>query len=90
MKKNMPRLLLAALLLAAGPLMADTLKMDQRSGAANIDPPRGMLMSEVQRHYGAPESRRAPVGEPPITRWVYADSVVYFEHQRVLHSVKRR
>lgn len=50
-------------------------------------PRRAMTKSEVERRFGEPRSRHAPVGEPPITRWDYAEFSVFFEHDRVLHSV---
>ena len=35
-------------------------------------------------------SIEAAVGEPPISRWVYADFVVFFEYDRVIHAVIKR
>jgi len=55
---------------------------------ANVAAPaRGMTMSQVEQQYGAPSERHAAVGQPPITRWVYADKVVYFEYDHVVHAV---
>lgn len=53
-------------------------------------PPRGATMDTVRSRLGQPRTRTAPVGEPPITRWVYDEFTVYFEHDRVIHSVKHR
>lgn len=53
-------------------------------------PTRGMSMDQVERRFGAPAERFAPVGQPPITRWVYTDKVVYFEYQHVVHTVTIR
>ncbi|MEL7535457.1 MAG: hypothetical protein AAFZ58_13595 [Pseudomonadota bacterium] len=50
-------------------------------------PRRGMSMTSVERAFGAPETKRAAVGEPPITRWVYGNFTVYFEYDRVIHAV---
>lgn len=50
-------------------------------------PRRAMTMAQVERRYGAPRVRHKTVGEPPITRWDYADFSVFFEHNRVLHAV---
>lgn len=50
-------------------------------------PSRGMTMGQVEQRFGAPTERFAPVGQPPITRWVYADKVVYFEYDHVVHAV---
>ncbi len=50
-------------------------------------PTRGMTMAAVEARFGAPVAKRETVGSPPITRWEYAQFVVVFEHDRVLHSV---
>lgn len=50
-------------------------------------PKRGMSMEAVRAHLGEPRRIQGPVGEPPISRWVYDDFTVFFEHERVLHSV---
>ncbi|GAB4357438.1 MAG: hypothetical protein Kow006_25250 [Gammaproteobacteria bacterium] len=47
-------------------------------------------MEEVQARFGVPSAKLPPVGDPPITRWVYDDYTVYFEHQYVIHSVPNR
>ena len=53
-------------------------------------PERGRTMASVRARLGEPQRVRGPVGDPPITRWVYDEFTVYFEYDRVLHSVKRR
>lgn len=50
-------------------------------------PRRGATMAQVEAQFGAPANKRAAVGQPPITRWDYAQFSVYFEHERVLHAV---
>ena len=50
-------------------------------------PVNGLTMAEVRDRYGEPEDRSGPVGEPPITRWIYGDYSVYFEHDLVIESV---
>jgi hypothetical protein len=50
-------------------------------------PPRGITMAQVEQRYGAPASRLAAVGQPPITRWVYPSFVVFFEGNIVIHAV---
>lgn len=73
------RLILAlAAMLAAGALAA------QGTGQP---PPRGMQMSRVEEVVGAPVEKLPPVGDPPITRWRYPGFTVYFEYDRVLHTV---
>jgi hypothetical protein len=85
---------LALVALVAGILSsanADTLQMGGSSAAADDGrPTRGMTQSSVQAKFGAPASTRAPVGDPPITRWEYPNMIVYFEYDRVIHAVMKR
>ena len=55
--------------------------------AALPRPERGMSSDTVLARFGEPISITAPVGEPPISRWTYADFTVYFEGDTVIHSV---
>lgn len=90
----------AALLLATcaslmmlAPVAAGTdeaVRVAQRSPTATNSPVRGLTMQQVEARFGSPVRRRAPVGDPPITRWEYADFIVYFEFKRVIHTVKKR
>ncbi len=52
-----------------------------------IMPKRGLSMDDVLTEYGEPDERFGPVGEPPITEWVYGSFRVYFEYEIVLHSI---
>ena len=51
---------------------------------------RGTTQAQVESKYGSPVSKKAPVGDPPISRWEYQDFTVYFEHDRVIHAVLKR
>ncbi len=53
-------------------------------------PTRGMTQDRVEAEYGAPVSRNAAVGEPPISSWEYSNMVVFFEYDRVIHAVMKR
>ena len=53
-------------------------------------PTRSMTMDQVRDQYGPPLQVVGPVGNPPITRWVYDKFVVHFEGQYVIHSSVRR
>jgi len=78
------------LALVAAPLHAETLMVGDQMQvkAASIDvPARGTSMSQVEAKYGAPRTRHAAVGNPPITRWDYDAFSVYFERDYVIHSV---
>lgn len=49
--------------------------------------PRGIEMSEVRAKKGEPREVQGPVGNPPITRWVYEDGeTIVFEYSRVVDS----
>ncbi|MCE5232437.1 MAG: hypothetical protein ABFC67_01750 [Mizugakiibacter sp.] len=55
-------------------------------------PKRGMTMAEVEKRYGAPLKKLPSAGgdapkHPPINRWDYPGYTVYFERDRVIHSV---
>lgn len=89
------RLLALALSLAvlAGITQADTLVMESVATAPENSPSgierpgSGASMSQVEERYGMPMERLPAVGDPPITRWEYDTYTVYFEHDRVIHSV---
>jgi hypothetical protein len=86
-------LLAAALALLPSPAQADVLLVERVDKAAAV--PRGISMDQVLARYGEPAERVAPVGgdrpqHPPITRWVYGDFTVYFEHDKVIDSVANR
>ncbi|ROR32668.1 hypothetical protein [Inmirania thermothiophila] len=53
-------------------------------------PTRGMTMDEVQARFGVPQVKMPPVGDPPITRWVYPRYTVYFEGRYVIDTVIHR
>ncbi len=68
-------------------LLLDGIELDQPS--ASERPKAGMSMDRVESQYGAPAQKHAAVGEPPITRWDSPGFSVYFEHDKVIHSVAR-
>jgi len=76
---------------AFGVSSADTLDMEGVAPATNSGrPTAGMTAASVESKFGAPQSKEAAVGEPPISRWDYQDFVVYFEYDRVIHAVIKR
>jgi hypothetical protein len=81
-----------------------SLGMAMAAGAQNLDtsatarsstfdapgkPTRGMTQQSVEASYGSPVSVRDAVGDPPITRWEYANFVVFFEYDKVIHAVSK-
>ncbi len=87
------RMVSAVALLAAMAAMANAETVNMAGATAGSDdgrPTRGMTQASVESKYGSPVSVQAAVGEPPITRWIYADFVVFFEYDRVIHAVVKR
>ena len=79
------------LVTAWGTANADTLDMQGVAAPADDGrPTRGMTQARVESTYGAPASVQSAVGDPPITRWEYANFVVYFEYDKVIHAVRKR
>jgi len=68
-------------------LLGDHLTMPEQQAASASLPGRGMGMKRVGDVWGQPERKVGAVGTPPISRWIYQDFTVYFEHQHVIHSV---
>ena len=79
--------MIALLCGAFGVATADELQMQDMAKADMSRPTRGMTAKSVEAKFGEPESRKAPVGDPPISSWEYKDFVVYFEYDRVIHAV---
>jgi len=71
-----------------GIAQADVLLIEEvrQSERMNL-PVNGMSRDEVHARFGEPVSKRAAVGDPPITRWNYASWSVYFEFELVLFAV---
>lgn len=85
----MTRIVLATLLmLAAGPLLADVLIIDEVRQVERMElPENGMSKTDVEAKFGAPGEREAAIGNPPISQWKYDDYSVYFEYDLVLFTV---
>lgn len=85
-------LALATTLLAATAVQADTLAIplgQQANGQQFELPQRGATTNTVQQRHGQPSTRHPAVGQPPISRWDYPGFSVYFEHDKVIHSVRQ-
>ena len=85
-------LLAASLLLASAAVHADTLDVRNPRVASGALPGRGLSMAQVEQRYGAPIEKLPTAGgdapkHPPINRWRYNGYTVYFERNRVIHSV---
>lgn len=93
MRKQIFAAVAASFTLASCFALADTVLIpvgSQGQGLQNIDrPTNGQTEAQVEQRYGKPRQVHGPIGDPPITRWDYADFSVYFEFDKVLHSVLR-
>ena len=50
-------------------------------------PQRGMTKEAVESRFGSPGSRSNVIGEPPVSYWTYSRYRVYFESDKVIHTV---
>ncbi|MCP4877487.1 MAG: hypothetical protein GY896_18660 [Gammaproteobacteria bacterium] len=82
------------LLLSCGLIMQNASAGDQLTIPGNVAvsnkqvmPRRGISMDDVLGQFGEPDERYGPVGEPPISEWVYGSFRVYFEDNLVLHTI---
>lgn len=67
---------------------ADRLLIEKVHSEQGMDLPRhGITKDSVESRYGEPDRRVAPVGDPPISRWIYPEFTVYFEHRHVIDAV---
>jgi len=85
----MTRMVLTLVLLfSLTSLAADVLLIEEVRQAENMTvPANGSSMAEVEAQFGSPASKQGPVGDPPITQWVYDRWSVYFEYDKVLFTV---
>ncbi|WP_227545860.1 phosphodiesterase [Marinobacter fonticola] len=64
--------------------------MQQGAERDSVSLPRhGQTQDQVRTSFGQPQGIKGPVGQPPITQWLYNDFVVYFEYDHVVHAVMK-
>lgn len=91
LKAGLAALMVLGVSMVAPTVQADVLLIDEvRERMLRDLPGNGLTRADVERRYGSPNERRSPVGDPPITRWVYDDYSVYFEYDLVIESVLHR
>ncbi|PHQ16298.1 RNA-binding protein [Marinobacter profundi] len=64
--------------------------MSQADRSSTSLPRAGQSQDKVRASFGAPRNVQGPVGEPPITQWDYPAFTVYFEYDKVIHTVMKR
>jgi len=76
--------------LPAGQALAEQVRLplvSEQTRSSVQMPERGASKKEVLERFGDPVRRVAEIGQPPISEWIYPRFKVYFEADRVLHSV---
>ncbi|MFC1749195.1 hypothetical protein ACFL2V_10360 [Pseudomonadota bacterium] len=86
-KKILFPLIIACLFPLAALAQPPTAPENEHPSTIGTMPTRGMTMEQVKKHFGEPDKVVKPVGEPPITRWIYDGFIVYFERKYVLHAL---
>ena len=72
-------------------LQAETLIIDGIETTATEQAPEpGLQKAAVEAGWGAPRAQSQAVGDPPISSWEYDGFIVFFEYDRVLHTVAKR
>ncbi len=96
MKSTTTLILALSFMLGAAASHADVLLLDaiEKAPANSSEgiprPTNGQSMDQVKGSYGEPKNIIPAVGDPPITRWVYDQFTVYFEHNLVINTVVHR
>lgn len=91
--RTLTGLAFATALFIGAPAQAQQVTVPVGTQAERADlqlPTNGMSEESVRNRWGAPRNMEGPVGEPPISQWHYDRFVVYFENNRVLHTVVKR
>jgi hypothetical protein len=87
MRTGLTLLALSSLLIVPSINATELVIPGHSEGSQQVMPKRGFSMEAVLGKFGEPDQRFEPIGEPPITEWVYGSFRVYFEHRTVLHSI---
>ena len=84
-------IIVVGLFCSFGSVHAETLVIDGIDTQGSSERPQsGLTTQSVESKWGAPLSRKAAVGDPPISSWEYPSFVVYFEYDKVIHAVAKR
>lgn len=83
--------LFTAAIFTSATTIADTVEIPvgNQGYVAEASHLRGKEQNQVTEEFGEPLGVEGPVGEPAITRWEYTEFYVFFENNRVLHTVSK-
>ena len=88
---KLTKALLCSFILASSAAFAETVHVPIGQQGLNRQylekPKQGMTKTQVEQKFGEPRNWEPPVGDPPISRWIYDGFTVYFEYDHVIHSV---
>lgn len=59
----------------------------QTTASQQLLPKKGASKAQVKSQFGEPLKENPAKGQPPISNWEYAEFIVYFEYDHVIHSV---
>ena len=85
-------ILCLTLFIGSSSAIADVLDMPPKdagppnSEAGVLRPVYGDSMEKVKGQFGEPKESQGPVGNPPISRWIYNKFTVVFEGDTVIHA----
>ena len=83
--------LLAPAVASAEVLVSEAIQQAPQNSAQGLPRPTpGMSMDRVRARFGDPRQSLGPVGDPPISTWVYDGYSVYFENDRTITAVVHR
>lgn len=78
----------------AAPALAQNTRIPVGQQGADMQdlqiPRRGITKGAVEETFGSPLMKSNAVGDPPISYWEYDHYLVYFEYDRVLHTVIKK
>lgn len=90
MKQINHLIFIAIITLATAPVTQAQSVSDSPGAGDTAMPKRWTPKPDVESSYGVPLLKSSPVGRPEISFWEYPAYIVYFENDRVLHSVPRQ
>ncbi|RYY75324.1 MAG: hypothetical protein EOO52_07880 [Gammaproteobacteria bacterium] len=91
MKYSLLLLVCSSFLVTSYSSLAETIKLPvgAQSTSQQHLPKMGTSKAQVKSQFGEPLKENPAKGKPPISNWEYAEFVVYFEYDHVIHSVSK-
>jgi len=90
LRKAISAMILAGFCMTGSALADNLVVTGIQSDTGSNRPDRGLSQTAVETGWGQPRSKSSAVGQPPISSWEYGSFVVYFEYDKVIHTVLKR